>query len=1119
MQADDDRARIQRLEQRLDRLEELLNSIIAYAEIEPSDLPPGIETPPPLIAAQSAEPVPIAPAARAESPQRVVPQVPVEVHEVSTLSPAPDAVLAARLKDTIPEASPAPKAPAHAQIQPRADTSKYQIALPFTPPAIPARAEIPPPRISRPAPVEAAGTTAQAGSLHHNRENGSVRGNRESGGLEQAIGLKWAGWIGAVVLIISAGMGFVYAYDQGWFDHVPPSLKLILMALVGFALIGAGEFVYRRINALSSTGLFGTGVSILFIVAYAGNQYYQLYTPGTAFWVMALAVLLGVLIALRGNFMSIAVLSIIGGNLVPILLSSGEPPGVTLLIYVLFLQILALAPSFFGREPKWWTLRTISLISTTVWTLIVLEANATATHTLLFFELLNAALFHAEAVASSASYSSRGRDGILLNVPASEKAGGVVFSLIATVVLCGFGLLTLNDEPRHLKTSWVVALALFYGWQGLMLSARFGERLRPQAEGFKVQAALLLMLAVPVGLRGFWMTGGWGFLALAFVALGARLKLPETRVFAAVTMLMGFAKWFLWDTGWWCGGSDYAGQMLVFNGYCGAALILAFACIASYALSKNRQPEKSDAGAPAFRFALACAPVALLFWAGSVEIHRYSGNKNPFDWEGTGLFFTREQFMLTDYWSALAMLLAAAHFLLNKIGRKLDGNPLRFSALIVLLLAFGKWALCDALSWALTNGSAAGAAAFGINAFGLASLMVVLAVMLCANLCADSESEKNEAPGANDSVLMGMEFAVAFCVFWAGTMEICRRFGAEPGTIWDSGKSAFTFEHLLLTGFWSGLSIVIALTHFWRGKSNSSPSMTAFRWASLGLLFMSAGKWFAVDSLAWSMGTASTPPAGPLLNLFGLNVLLLLGANAANGWLSGEKGSRNEPYPNFKTGLAYWGAITVFWAGSWEIHRCFKQLVTGNALNGMEASLAEQIFLTGYWLALSIVFAAVHAWRGRRGAVPAATAFRNSALALLFLAGGKWFVVDTLMWATGSGSTPPASPVMNAFGLDLLLLLLAHAAAGKASGNEQNSNFKTNLAYAGAIAIFWGGSWEIHRCFNQLAAGAGMNGMDASLAEQLSLSLFWSVFALTLIVTGFVFFARRRATRGWDCSC
>src|SRR5262249_23168622 len=88
--------------------------------------------------------------------------------------------------------------------------------------------------------------------------------------LEETIGLRWAGWIGSIVLVIGIGLGIKFAYDNGWFGHLPVPVRLLLMSLVGVALLAAGEIVYRRVNVVSAAGLFGGGVAVLFLVSYAG---------------------------------------------------------------------------------------------------------------------------------------------------------------------------------------------------------------------------------------------------------------------------------------------------------------------------------------------------------------------------------------------------------------------------------------------------------------------------------------------------------------------------------------------------------------------------------------------------------------------------------------------------------------------------------------------------------------------------------------------------------------------------------------------------------------------------------------------------------------------------------
>jgi uncharacterized membrane protein len=144
--------------------------------------------------------------------------------------------------------------------------------------------------------------------------------------LEQTIGLKWAGWIGAVVLVIGAVLGVRFAYENGWFGHVPPVVRLAAIVAGGAALIAAGEVVYRRINIISAASVFGAGVATLFVAAHVGHAYYDLYARPTAMACLGLAALVGAGVAMRGNLVSIAVLSLVGANVAPLLLRSPDAP-------------------------------------------------------------------------------------------------------------------------------------------------------------------------------------------------------------------------------------------------------------------------------------------------------------------------------------------------------------------------------------------------------------------------------------------------------------------------------------------------------------------------------------------------------------------------------------------------------------------------------------------------------------------------------------------------------------------------------------------------------------------------------------------------------------------------
>lgn len=57
-------------------------------------------------------------------------------------------------------------------------------------------------------------------------------------------------------------------------------------SLGGIALLGAGEWVYRKINVVAAASLFGAGIAVFFLVSYAGNAFYGLDGRDGAFVLM-----------------------------------------------------------------------------------------------------------------------------------------------------------------------------------------------------------------------------------------------------------------------------------------------------------------------------------------------------------------------------------------------------------------------------------------------------------------------------------------------------------------------------------------------------------------------------------------------------------------------------------------------------------------------------------------------------------------------------------------------------------------------------------------------------------------------------------------------------------------
>ena len=353
--------------------------------------------------------------------------------------------------------------------------------------------------------------------------------------LEQAIGLRGAGWVGAIVLVIGAGLGIDFAYRQGWFAAVSPAVRVGLLVAAGAGLIGAGEVVYRRVNVRSAVGLFAAGVAVLFLAAYAGHAFYDLYGRGAAYALMAAATIVGGLVARRGDLVSVAALSIIGGSLAPWLLPADQPRPAGFLAYLLTLQLVAVALAYRGGR-KWWVLRGLSLAVTAGWVAMAIGLPAFAGSTTIAFLVAYAAVFHLERIASAAATT----DDV-------EAAGSIVFGALVTAALAAGLLYLTRGDSAPVRTAEALAMAAACG--GLAVAcARGRPGLRAVGGGFLIQAIGLVALAVPVAVSGGAVVAGWGLLAVV-LAVSGRWSTAAAYAAPVVWSLAAFDL-LLWADGW-----------------------------------------------------------------------------------------------------------------------------------------------------------------------------------------------------------------------------------------------------------------------------------------------------------------------------------------------------------------------------------------------------------------------------------------------------------------------------------------------------------------------------------------------------------------------------------------
>lgn len=499
--------------------------------------------------------------------------------------PEPDAAPPAPLP--LPGLHPsAPPPPPPPPVQPPLTWQSFDDrGFPLGPGAAPA--EVAPPPL--PAPASKADVFAGLARARREPSHGgaappSVLPYRSAGGatLEAQVGVKWVGWAGAILVVIGAALLIKYAYDRDWFGALPPAARLALMSLGGFALLAAGEAVYRRVGAVASAGLFGAGVATLFVVSFAGYKYFGLYERNVSFLLMAVVTLIGAAVAIRGNLVSIAALSIIGGNVAPVVLSSGSKELVPLFAYLLMLQVVALVLAWWGPGPKWWALRGLAMATICIWVGVPLvmpgEFPGDPRGPVLTFSLIYATLFHAEIVLSSLRPVPRRTlaTGFAVPVPlgapdplVEQRGLGVTFGLLVTAALTVAVLVVFQDESRFVRGAWAVGIGACCLALGLLLpklarqpdhhgggvvAAKIYSSAGELAVGYRIQAAALLVVAVPVALSDVWVTVAWAVLAAAFAVAGAAFNLSVSRAAGVIVWVLAVAHLGLWTFGAAFGG-------------------------------------------------------------------------------------------------------------------------------------------------------------------------------------------------------------------------------------------------------------------------------------------------------------------------------------------------------------------------------------------------------------------------------------------------------------------------------------------------------------------------------------------------------------------------------------
>ncbi len=391
--------------------------------------------------------------------------------------------------------------------------------------------------------------------------------------VERTIGGRVFAAIGAIAVIIGAALFLKLAVDKGWFGGIPPALKCLSVAAFGGALIAAGEAARRWINDWASSGLSAAGVGALYAAAYAAHGVYSLISPLEAVGLFALAALIGVGVAARSNLLFVAIVSIVGGYLSPLLFADMQAKATIIPINTFLMLIVGLALPILRGE-RFRSLPTIVWWGTLGYGFLwvfghELGSALTGADLLLggLFLALSWIAIHVElAIAARRGALAAGDGGRWRTMREGRR---ILASFSSTAWAIGLGVVLMRQWNPGLDWAPAAMGALACTWMAIVLAGNlraFKDAPENDTErlgaALATQAGACVLLTVLLTFAGWALGAAWLALGLAALAAGAWMRSNGLSIYGMVALALGSLRVLIFDSMWLAGGVEVAGLRL-----------------------------------------------------------------------------------------------------------------------------------------------------------------------------------------------------------------------------------------------------------------------------------------------------------------------------------------------------------------------------------------------------------------------------------------------------------------------------------------------------------------------------------------------------------------------------
>ncbi len=311
--------------------------------------------------------------------------------------------------------------------------------------------------------------------------------------------------LGVAVLFI--GLSFlVKEAIQGGF--IPIELRLAGAFLIGTILIFIGWKLTKDRPGYGLT-LQGGGIAILYLTIFAGFRLYDLIDAQTAFIFLVVITILGTAIAILQNAQSLAVISLLGGFMAPVITSTGSGDHVALFSYY---AVLNAGVFFMAWRKPWRTVHLTGFFST----FVIGAAWGASGYTAELFSTTEPflILFFAMYLGIALMYAMR--HGL---EPKKIVDGTLIFGL----PVIAFSIQAVLVEPYEYGLAWsALVMGGCYALVAWFINKRNRALMGTLTEALAGVSLALLSMTIPFALDATWTGAGWALEGAALVWLGIR---------------------------------------------------------------------------------------------------------------------------------------------------------------------------------------------------------------------------------------------------------------------------------------------------------------------------------------------------------------------------------------------------------------------------------------------------------------------------------------------------------------------------------------------------------------------------------------------------------------------